>query len=165
MSRQYDLATPPRLIIRDLVHNKVLQLLMQPGHKLCAGRDAVRVKPRFRGQNLPPLCGLLLEHLGLPGAPEATAALLVHLGPRCHTVDGHEEHLAWLDHAEQHLNVVEDVSKDLLLRYAEMGIGIVRVRAHVDDAVHVQIQVVKLRYLKTKGRLTSDIQDSPECSL
>ena len=73
--------------------------------------------------------------------------LLVHLRPWCHPVNGHEEHFPWLDHAEQHLDVVEDVRDDLLLCDPEVRIIVVGVRTVVDDPVHVQIQVVKLRNL------------------
>ena len=72
---------------------------------------------------------------------------MIHLCPRCHSIDGHEEHLPWLDHSEEHLDVVEDVRDDLLLRNPKVWIIVVGVRAVVDDPVHVEVQVVKLRNL------------------
>lgn len=46
-----------------------------------------------------------------------------------------------------HLNVVTDVLEDLFLRDAEVGVVVLGVGAHVDHAIHVQVQVVKLRQL------------------
>ena len=56
-------------------------------------------------------------------------------------------YLTGLNHAEQKLNVVKDVLKDLLLADPEVRVVIIGMRADVDDAVHVEIQIVKLRNL------------------
>lgn len=85
--------------------------------------------------------------------PESSTSLLVHLCPWCHAVHGHEEDLPWLDDPEEHLQVMEDVSKNLLLRDAKVDIFIVGVRALVDDAVHVQIEIVKLWNLREERKL------------
>lgn len=79
-----------------------------------------------------------------PSQPESTSSLLVHLRPWRHTIHRHEENLARLDDPEEHLQVMEDVCKNLFLRNAKVDIFIVWVRTLVDDAVHVQIEVVKL---------------------
>jgi hypothetical protein len=49
-----------------------------------------------------------------------------------------------------YLDVVEDVGEDLLLCDAEMWVIILGVRADVDHAIHVQVQVVKLWDLQTQ---------------
>lgn len=59
--------------------------------------------------------------------PESSATLLVHFGPRCDSVHGHEEHLPGLDDAKEHFEVVEDVCEDLLLGDAEMHVLVVGV--------------------------------------
>ena len=53
-------------------------------------------------------------------------------------------YLSRLNHSEQELNVVENVLKYFLLTDSEVRVVIVGMRADVDDAVHVKVQVVKL---------------------
>ena len=75
-------------------------------------------------------------------ARTARAHLLVHLGARRDAVDGHEEHLARAHGANDAVNVARDRGKHLSLR---LGRGaVLRVHARVDDAVHVEVQVVEL---------------------
>ena len=56
-------------------------------------------------------------------------------------------YLSWLNHSEQKLNVVKDILKNLLLADPEVRIIIIGVRTDVDDSIHVQIEIVKLRNL------------------
>lgn len=60
-------------------------------------------------------------------APESSATLLVHLGPWGNPIHRHEKHLPGFDDAEQNLNIVEDVCKDLLLCDAEVYILVIGV--------------------------------------
>lgn len=85
-----------------------------------------------------------------PSLPESPASLLVHLCPWCHAIHRHEEDLARLDDPEEHLQVMEDVSKNLLLRNAKVDILVVRVGALMNNPVHVQIEIVKFWNLKSK---------------
>ena len=59
-----------------------------------------------------------------------------------YTVDGHEEQLLGLHDLEQLVHVVEDLHDHL--RLCKLGARVVAMRAVVDDAVHVQVQVVDL---------------------
>lgn len=98
--------------------------------------------------------------------PESSTSLLVHLCPWRHPVHSHEEDLPWLDDPEEHLQVMEDVSKYLFLRDAKVDILIIRVRALVDDAVHVQIEIVKLWNLRGDRKLYKmhkNKKDIPPC--
>ena len=61
-------------------------------------------------------------------------------GARGRTVDSHEEQLLWLHDLDQLLQVRKDL--DNHLRLCQPRAGVVAVRAVVDDAVHVQVQVV-----------------------
>lgn len=79
--------------------------------------------------------------------PESPASLLVHLCPGCHTIHCHEKDLAWLNNSKENLHIVEDVSKNLLLRDAKMDILIIWMGALMNDPIHVQIEIVKLWYL------------------
>ena len=47
-----------------------------------------------------------------------------------------------------YLDVVEDGLKYFLLGDTEMRVVVFWMRAHVDDSVHIQVQVVKLRNLQ-----------------
>lgn len=87
--------------------------------------------------------GFTILNSSLPPPP-----LLVHLSPRGDTINGHEEQLLRLDDLEENAEVVEDVLEYLLLRNSEMRVGVIRVRAVVDDAIHVQIHVIEVWYLR-----------------
>jgi len=101
------------------------------------------------------LLGLSLSLAGrIFGRPEATRTLLVHLSPGGDAVDCQEEQAPGAHHTHQRLQVVEDALENFCLRDAVVMV-IVRVRTVVDDAVHVQVQVVKLRDL-TKSILKLD---------
>ena len=43
-----------------------------------------------------------------------------------------------------HLNIIEDVVENLVLRDAKRWVVIIGVGTDVDDAIHVQIEVIKL---------------------
>ena len=58
-----------------------------------------------------------------------------------------DHYLSWLHHPEEKLYVMKNVLEDLLLTDSEVRIVIVGVGADVDDAVHVEVEVVKLRNL------------------
>ena len=55
--------------------------------------------------------------------------------------DFHYSSLHWW--VTTHLNVVADVFEDLFLCDSEVRVVIFGMRAYMDDAIHVQIQVVK----------------------
>ena len=131
----------------------VLEALGQPGHERCARRDTVAVEMRLFGLlrrqvhplllQLPPDPAHRLDLLrGLLAGAEPSAPLLVHLGPRRHAVYRHVEQLARPHDGEQAVDALEDGDHHLVL---VPGRGFVLgVRARVDDAVHVEIQIVKL---------------------
>ncbi|KAK4127640.1 hypothetical protein N657DRAFT_220882 [Parathielavia appendiculata] len=103
-------------------------------------RDAVAVKRLLLGQLLAFLDGLLAGLLGIQGSAKAAGALLVHLGTRRDTVDGHEKQLLGLDLAKEMFDVVEDGDEHLLLGETEVNIVRVLVRTVVNDAVHIQLR-------------------------
>ena len=73
-------------------------------------------------------------------------ALLVHLGARRTAVDRHIEELLGADDAYEAADVAKGLHEDLaLLLHAEASRVVVR--TVVDDAVHVQVEVVELRDL------------------
>ena len=53
-------------------------------------------------------------------------------------------YLSGLHHSKQKLNIMENILENLLLTDSEVRIVIVGVGADVDDAVHVEVEVVKL---------------------
>ena len=50
---------------------------------------------------------------------------------------------------QPYLNVVENISKDLLFCNSKMRIFIFRVWAHMNNSIHIQIQIVELWKLKS----------------
>lgn len=75
------------------------------------------------------------------------SSLLVHLSPRSYSINCHKEQLLRLNDLEEDTEVVEDILEDLLLCDPEVRIRIIRVRAVVNNTIHVQIHVVKIWYL------------------
>lgn len=137
MSRQYHFALPPQWIIWDLIDNKILELILQLAHELGPWCDAIGIESGSIWQRFPLLLGLCLHFLSFLGRPEPPASLLVHFGARCHPVHRHEKQFLWVDHSEQHLDVVEYVLENFLLGYPEMGVVVIWMGTIVDDAVHV----------------------------
>lgn len=80
--------------------------------------------------------------------PEPPSSLLVHFCSRRHAVHRHEENLARLDDPEEHLKIVEDVCKNLLLRNAKVDILVIRVGALMNNSIHVKIEIVEFGNLK-----------------
>lgn len=72
---------------------------------------------------------------------------LVHFSSRSNSINSHEEHFARFNHSEEKVYVMEYISKYVLLRDPKVNVFIIRMGAVMDDPVHVQIQIVKLRYL------------------
>ena len=57
--------------------------------------------------------------LSLLGCLEPPGPLLIHLGSRGDTVDGHEQQFSWADHCEKAVDVVEDAQEYVTLRSGE----------------------------------------------
>lgn len=87
--------------------------------------------------------------------PEPPSSLLVHFCSRRHAVHRHEENLARLDDPEEHLKIVEDVCKNLLLRNAKVDILVIRVGALMNNSIHVKIEIVEFGNLKNNVWKTS----------
>jgi hypothetical protein len=79
------------------------------------------------------------------GRAKAALTLLIHLGARRDTVDRHVHELLRLDNVKQLFNVLEYLGHHLVVREHNARIHLVRVRAIVNDTVHVQVQTVCAR--------------------
>mmetsp|Transcript_57280 Transcript_57280/g.138394 ORF Transcript_57280/g.138394 Transcript_57280/m.138394 type:complete len:222 (+) Transcript_57280:564-1229(+) len=138
-AREDDLGAPPVDVLLHLPPDVVVEELGECRHELGAGRDAVGVK-WLRGDLLSPLLGLHQRLGELLGRAEAALALLVHLGAGGHPVDGHVQDLAGADDVEDAVDVLEDGEVHLLLGGG--GGKVLGVAGRVDDAVHIQVEVV-----------------------
>ena len=161
LTREDHLQVPPEGILLDFFADKVLDGGGNAPHELCPRRDAVRVEgaPR-RGATVAVgrLDGFALGGLGqLHGAAEAPRSLLVKFGARSDAIDGHVHRHLGLDNlrddpidvmhnAEHHIPLAEDVG----------DVEVVRVGTSVDDTIHVQIKVIKLR---KECRVRNDMVD------
>src|SRR6201999_2894587 len=87
---------------------------------------------------------LIPSLFSIEGGSEAARALLVHLGPRRNTIDGHEEKFLWLDLAEKVFYVVEDSDEHFVLGHPEGRRVGVLVCTIVDDTIHVEVETVEL---------------------
>lgn len=77
-----------------------------------------------------------------------SANLILQIVTYRHTVDRHEEKFLRLDHVEQKFEIEENVLENLFLCDTKVYVVVVGMRAVVDDAVHVEIQVVELGHLQ-----------------
>mmetsp|Transcript_70792 Transcript_70792/g.163664 ORF Transcript_70792/g.163664 Transcript_70792/m.163664 type:complete len:265 (+) Transcript_70792:2467-3261(+) len=91
---------------------------------------------------LPQLFLFTLHLLTLLCCSKSTSSLLVHLCTRSHTVDGHVDHLLWPGDADEAIQVEENILVHVFLVLG--GWPIFWMAAGMDDAVHVQVEVVKL---------------------
>jgi hypothetical protein len=169
VSAEDDLDAPPVRVFRDLLIDKVFEMFRETSHegRACGSdgrvsdrdrrrqrsstrltwRDTVRIESLFLGQDLSIPLGLFLSLLVLLGSPEPPAPLLVHLGPGCTSIDGHEEDLSRLDLGEQVVDVGIDGEDHLFLgdTKVHVALGGRRVRTVVNDPVHVEIEIVERR--------------------
>lgn len=108
--------------------------------------DAVAVERLFL-RHLDSLSdGLFTGCLSLESCSETSCTLLVHLRPRGHAIDGHEEELLRFDLAEEMLNVVEYTNKHLFFTQAKRHIfSCILVSTIVDDAIHVKLYSLLVR--------------------
>lgn len=67
------------------------------------------------------------------------------------TINGHEKQSLWLDNLKQLVKVGEDLDDHLLL--SQLGAWIVSVRTIMNDAIHIQVQVVDQRSFANIGWL------------
>src|SRR5271170_1589986 len=143
VARQDNFNALPVNIFRDLLVDKVFELLSQPGHERRARRDTVAIECVLLWHLRALFDSLFTRLLRIQRRAKATSALLVHLSPGCYPVDSHEEQLLRLDLAKEMLNVVEDLDKHFIFRHTK-GDGIrLIVSTIMDDAVHVKIQTVE----------------------
>ena len=137
---------------------EVLELGLQSHHEFSSRSNAVRVEPfSVKLLGLLITLGFLELALGLRSCvlsrPEASGALLVHLCPGGDAVHGEEEQPARAHHSNERLQIMEDAFKDFRLRDAVVVV-VIWMGTVVDDAVHVQVEVVKLGNLKITGRVS-----------
>lgn len=82
--------------------------------------------------------------------PKTPSTLLVHFCSRSHTINSHKKHFPRFNNAKQHFQVVKNISKNFIIWNSEVNIIIIRMGTLMYNSIHIQIQVVKFRYLKKK---------------
>lgn len=133
--------------------NVIMQTRGQPVHERRPGRDAIRVEmllfwllrrqmrpfeQQFRANAVH-----FVDFLdGFFGCPETPGSLLVHLGTRCDAIYGHIEQFPGTHDAEKTVDALEDSDHHFV--FVARGRFVFRVGARVDNAVHVEVQVVEL---------------------
>ena len=110
----------PQRVLRLLLLDVEPEVLGEAGHEGCAGGDAVGVEGLALGLGLTLGERLGAHLLSLPRALEAAGTLLVHLGARGDAVDRHVEQAPGADHAEDVVQVRENLRH---LRVDERGIA------------------------------------------
>jgi hypothetical protein len=137
-----DLDALPKGILLDLFANKKSEMLRELGHELGSRSDAIAVERLLR-QLLSHLQSQLQSLSSIIGCPKAARALLVHLGSWCTTIYGHVDEPAGLDDVKKTSDVLECLHKHIVLvRHCQAACVVVG--AIVNDAIHVQIQIVEL---------------------
>mmetsp|Transcript_5546 Transcript_5546/g.17558 ORF Transcript_5546/g.17558 Transcript_5546/m.17558 type:complete len:400 (-) Transcript_5546:30-1229(-) len=132
-----DRAVRVKRVRLELVRQPRAEPEAQAVHELRAGCDAVRVE---RALNVL-LLGVAQQQFALERRPEPPRALLVHLRARRDAVDGEVDDLLRAHDLQHFVGKREDALELLALAHRSQ-LGLVGVRAHVDDAVHVEVQVI-----------------------
>lgn len=88
-----DLALLPKLVSGYFVSYEILEVLIEFSHEKCSWGNAIGVESGLLGYFHALGFCLLLQQFGFLGSPEASASLLIYLGTRSHSIDGHEEQL------------------------------------------------------------------------
>lgn len=147
----------PQRVLLHLLPNKILQVRIDHRHKLRPRGDTIGVK---NGSfiNLDALFnGFLAGFGGVLCRTETTGALLIHLGSGRHPIDGDvEEFLGFDDLRDDPVDIVPDVFHHFFLCEALGDFLVVGVGAGVDDAVHVQVEVVEFG---EEGQVGDDVVD------
>mmetsp|Transcript_39618 Transcript_39618/g.84508 ORF Transcript_39618/g.84508 Transcript_39618/m.84508 type:complete len:257 (-) Transcript_39618:339-1109(-) len=140
------------LVLDPLSHGKP-----QLQHEVGPGRDAVGIERVPLRQGPVPSQDRGRQLLGLLRGAESARALLIHFGAGRHPVDGEVEHLPRLHDFVQSINVAENLFEHL--RLVENGdlLLVVAVSARVDDAVHVEVEVIDGR--DGRGRPETTVED------
>mmetsp|Transcript_11144 Transcript_11144/g.26201 ORF Transcript_11144/g.26201 Transcript_11144/m.26201 type:complete len:292 (+) Transcript_11144:1750-2625(+) len=134
----------PERIGRLLVFHPLFQRDAELEHKVGAGSDAVGIELGPVGEDAVAGQDGGGQLLALLGRAEAAGALLVHLGAGGDAVDGQVQHLARPDEAVEAIDVAKDLLEHGRLVQHDDFVVVVAVRAGVDDAVHVEVEVVHL---------------------
>mmetsp|Transcript_31089 Transcript_31089/g.61556 ORF Transcript_31089/g.61556 Transcript_31089/m.61556 type:complete len:243 (-) Transcript_31089:185-913(-) len=147
---EHHLQLRPRRIRRHLLPDEILDRGRHPPHEIRAGGDAVRIERRplllsylfpRRARRRLLLCQRLRQ---IPRAAEPTGPLLVQFGAGGHTVHGHvHAHFRTHDLGHDAVEVRDDARHHLALTQGGGHVHARGVGAPVDDAVHVQVQVVE----------------------
>ena len=144
-ARKHDFHRLVERVVGALVREPRLEGLAELGHERRAGRDAVRVESVGVGRHV--AAGrdeFRAQLLALLRRAEPAAPLLVHLRARRDAVDGEDDRALGGDDLADLVREGED-AHELVARAGLRDLGVVAVRAHVDDAVHVEVQVVDVR--------------------
>ena len=123
-------------------------------HEFGARRDHIRIKLKFCANRCSLFClGKLLCHLSSKfcqafrvifnvfGCSEATRSLLVHFSAWSHTIDCKVNQLLWPHQSDYFVCVPVNILKYFTFRL-RLRVTIGRVRAGMNDSIHVEVQVV-----------------------
>lgn len=75
--------------------------------------------------------------------PKTSPTLLIHFCSWSYSINCHEENLPWFNNAEQYLQIVKNIGKNLIFWDSEVDIVIIWMWTLMYNAIHVQVQVVK----------------------
>jgi len=147
--RKDDLESLPKMIILEAISDIILQRLGESVHKLSSRSDDIFIKlftvfPQGRVSKfdlfLPFVEYFFLSRLflfNLEGPSKSSRSLLVHLGPRSYSIDGHVHETLGLNNPHNLIDILKYVVEHLHI--ISRGILTRRPRARMNDSVHVEI--------------------------
>jgi hypothetical protein len=153
-------------VLGDLLVHEEVQRVGQTVHEVGAGRDAVGVEHGAASGTSAArdVRARARRHLfRFARRLEATRALLIHFGTRRHAVDRHEKHLARRNDVKQTVDVVENVDENLLFGNRILQRIFVGMRTSVNNAIHVEVQVVYTGKKKRKRRCVRHLKTKRKC--
>lgn len=155
ITKHYRHALPVGMLIHSILHI-VAQGKRHIGQKLCSRRDHIRIEALpiyvildFLGPHtvahvlIPQLLLAFFILQAFSGSSEAPRALLVHLCPRCDSIDRQVQQLPWPYDRHQLVEILKDVFALFLKVGRQTNIMLwLRVAAGMDEPVHIDIKVV-----------------------
>lgn len=96
--------------------------------------------------------GPLSSIFSILGSSKPSRSLLIHFGARSNPINSQKEGLFGLNLGKQMVYIVKDTNPDLFFSNTEMSAFIIVVRAVVNDPIHIQVQVICVRW----GRETDE---------
>jgi hypothetical protein len=142
VTRENDLDICPGRVFSDFLVDKVLELLMELDHEMGARSNAIRVEWRLFWEFFAFSEGLSTRVCRFLCRSKPPGSLLVHFCPWCDAINRQKKEFLGFNLCKDMVNVLENGEENVGFGDAKVDVVVILVGAVVNDAIHVQVQVV-----------------------